>query len=132
MEGLVNAVMRSPLWPKIAMIFTYDEGGGFFDHVVPPVFDAYGAGMRVPTLIISPHAKPGHIEGTQYEHASVLKFIEAVFGLPTLASVNHRFDAATPVGGNYQAAAAGASAGPPAPPRDGRGDIGSLLECFAF
>jgi hypothetical protein len=53
-----------------------------------------------------------------------------VFGLPTRASVNHLFDTSTPTGGNYEAAT-GAS-GPPAPPRDGRGEIGNLMECFAF
>src|SRR5450759_5986094 len=79
----------------------------------------------------SPHGRSPHLEPKLYEHSSVLKFIEAVFGLPTLASVNHTFDAATPVGSNYQAAG-GAAAGPPAPPRDGRNEIGNLMECFAF
>src|SRR5262249_58187901 len=71
-------------------------------------------------------------EGRLYEHTSILKFIEAVFGLPTLASINHLFDSSTPVGSNYQAAATGAAAGPPPPPRDNRTDIGNLLECFTF
>jgi hypothetical protein len=62
---------------------------------------------------------------------STLKLLEAVFELPTLASVNHAFDAATPGGANYQAANGG-PAGPPAPPRDGRSDIGNMLECFSF
>ena len=62
----------------------------------------------------------------------MLKFIERIFGLPTLASVNHRFDTATPVGGNYQAAAPGATSGPPAPPRDDNEAIGDLFECFTF
>jgi phospholipase C len=52
-------------------------------------------------------------------------------GLPTMASVNHTFDVATPVGSNYEAAG-GAAAGPPTPPRDGRGEIGNLIEYFAF
>jgi phospholipase C len=54
-----------------------------------------------------------------------------VFGLPTLASVNHQFDTATPGGANNQAAG-GSAAGPAAPPRDGRSDIGNLMECFTF
>ena len=131
-EQLITALMDSSAWASSAYILTYDEAGGYFEHVAPPQLDAFGLGIRVPTWVISPWAKPSHLEPTLYEHTSVLKFIEAVFGLPTLASVNHMFDAATPVGGNYQAAAPGATAGPPAPPRDGRGDIGSLLECFAF
>jgi phospholipase C len=55
-----------------------------------------------------------------------------VYGLRTLASVNHLFDAGTPTGGNYQAAAPGASIGPPAPPRDGSSQVGDLFDCFTF
>jgi len=131
-EQLITALMDSSVWESSAYILTYDEAGGYFEHTPPPQLDAFGLGIRVPTWVISPWAKPRHLEPTLYEHTSVLKFIEAVFGLPTLASVNHMFDSATPVGGNYQAAAPGASAGPPAPPRDGRGDIGNMLECFTF
>ena len=87
--------------------------------------------MRVPTWVVSPLAKPGHLEPTLYEHTSILKFIEAVFGLPTLASVNNRFDSSTPGGSNNEASG-GQAIGPKAPPRDGRSDIGNLMECFAF
>jgi phospholipase C len=131
-EQLVSALRESAAWDSSAYIITYDEHGGYFDHAVPPQLDAYGLGVRIPTWIISPWAKPGHIEGTTYELSSILKFIERVFDLPTLASVNHQFDTATPVGGNYQAAAEGATSGPPAPPRDGRTEIGDLFECFTF
>ena len=131
-QDLVTALRQSSAWSSSAYIITYDEAGGYFDHVAPKQLDAYGLGIRVPTWVISPYAKPGHLEGTLYEHSSILKFIERIFGLPTLASVNHRFDAGTPVGGNYQAAAPGATVGPPAPPRDGRKDIGDLMECFTF
>jgi phospholipase C len=131
MEQIITTLMRSSLWSSTAMILTYDEGGGFFDHVAPPVFDAYGAGIRVPTLVISPYAKRGHLEGTLYEHSSVLKFLQTVFGLPTLASIDHEFDDQTPIENN-QAAAPGAESGPPAPPRDGRTEIGDLTECFDF
>jgi phospholipase C len=68
---------------------------------------------------------------TVYEHTSTLKLIEAVFGLPTLASINHLFDQATPGGPNNEAAGGG-PAGPPAPPRDGIAGIGNMLECFDF
>jgi phospholipase C len=100
--------------------------------VSPPQVDAFGLGVRIPTWVVSPWAKAGHIELTTYDLTSILKFIERVFGLPTLASVNHLFDTATPVGGNYQAAAPGETSGPPAPPRDNRTDIGDLFECFSF
>jgi phospholipase C len=129
-QQLVTALWDSSAWSSSAYIITYDESGGYFDHVAPPRLDAYGLGFRVPTWVISPFARKAHLEGTRYEHSSILKFIEAVFGLPTLASVNHRFDAGTP--GTNNDAAGGQPVGPPAPPRDGRCDIGNLLECFEF
>jgi phospholipase C len=131
-EELVTALRASSAWDSSAYLITYDEHGGYFDHVAPPQIDAFGLGVRIPTWVISPWAKPGHIEKTTYDLTSILKFIERVHGLPTLASVNHRFDTGTPVGGNYQAARAGATSGPPAPPRDNRGEIGDLFECFRF
>jgi phospholipase C len=125
-QELITALMQSSAWNSSAYILTYDEAGGYFDHMRPQKLDAFGLGIRVPTWVISPWAKPGHLEPKLYEHSSILKFIEAVFGLPTLASVNHSFDASTPTGFNYEAG------GAPAPPRDGRSEIGSLMECFAF
>ena len=130
-QDLITALQASTSWSSSAYILTYDESGGYFEHVASPQLDAYGLGIRVPTWVISPYAKPRHLEGTLYEHSSILKFIEAVFGLPTLASVNHAFDTSTPGGGNNEAAN-GQAAGPPAPPRDGRREIGNLLECFDF
>lgn len=131
-EECVAALRDSSAWDSSAYLITYDEHGGFFDHVPPPTVDAFGLGMRVPTWVISPWAKPGHIEGTTYDFGSILKFIERTFGLPTLASVNRRFDLATPVGADYEAAAPGALAGPPAPPRDGSPMTGDLRECFTY
>lgn len=130
-QQLITALQESSAWESSAYILTYDEAGGYFDHVAPPQFDAYGAGVRVPTWVISPHAKKSHLETTVYEHTSTLKFIEAVFGLPTLASVNHRFDESTPGGPNNEASG-GQPTGPPAPPRDDRPEIGNLMECFTF
>jgi phospholipase C len=127
-QRLISALMQSQFWASSAYVLTYDEAGGFFDHVPPPVFDAYGAGIRVPTWVISPFAKPGHLEATLYEHSSILKFLETVFGLPPLASINHQFDVQTPGANND--AANGQPFGPPAPPRDGRADIGDLTQCF--
>ncbi len=129
-KAFLKALMNSSYWKTAAYIFTYDEGGGFFDHVAPPVFDAYGAGIRVPTWVISPYAKPKYLSPVQCEHGSILKFVEAIFGLPTLASINHQFDVQTP--GLNNDAANGQTFGPPAPPRDGRSDIGDLLDCFRF
>jgi phospholipase C len=129
-QRLIEALRSSPQWQRSAYVLTYDQSGGFFDHVAPPQLDAFGLGFRVPTWIISPLAKCAHLEPALYEHASILKLIERVFGLPTLASVNRRFDRATPVGPDYEAVT-GRRAGPPAPPRDGLTAIGDLGECFA-
>jgi phospholipase C len=133
-EELVTALRHSSAWSSAAYLITYDEHGGYFDHVPPPQIDDFGLGIRVPTWVISPFAKPGHIESTVYDATSILKFIERVFGLPTLASVNHLFDERTPAGSNYEAAASGATFGPPAPPRDGLPNsvLGDLFECFTF
>lgn len=128
---LITALRHSPQWASSAYILTYDEHGGFFDHVAPPVVDSYGLGIRVPTWVISPHAKKRHLEPAIYEHSSILKFLERLFNLPTLASVNHRFDERTPGGPNNQAAS-GYKFGPPAPPRDGLDVIGDLMQCFKF
>ena len=125
-QELVDGLRNSSSWSTSAYIHTYDEAGGYFEHVAPPQVDAYGLGIRVPTWIISPYAKPRHLEPTVYDHTSTLKFIETVFKLPTLASVNHDFDLGTPTGGNYEAG------GAPNPPRDGMASIGNLMECFAF
>jgi phospholipase C len=130
MGRVINALINSQCWYSSALFFTYDEGGGFFDHVAPPQVDAYGLGLRVPTLVISPWARRGYVSGQLYEHASILKFIERRFNLPTLASVNHQFDASTP--SKYNDAANGHTSGPPAPPRDGLAQIGDFYEAFDF
>jgi phospholipase C len=80
----LNALMNGPNWSSSAVFLTYDDFGGFYDHVPPPDIDVYGLGPRVPLLIISPYAKQGYISHTQYELSSVLKFAEEVFGLPSL------------------------------------------------
>lgn len=94
----VNAVMQGPDWNSTAIFIMWDDFGGFYDHVPPPAAeDFYGLGERVPFLIISPYAKPGYISSTQYEAASVLKFVEERFGLPPLtardAGANDMLDA---------------------------------------
>ncbi len=82
----LNALMQSPYWANTAVFLTWDDFGGFYDHVPPPPVDLFGLGLRVPFLIISPFAKPGNISHTQYEFASVLKFIETRFGLAALTA----------------------------------------------
>ena len=83
-KHVINAVMSSPFWNSTAIILTWDDYGGFYDHVPPPQIDKYGLGFRMPTLIISPYAKPGYIDHSQYQFESMLKFIEWRFNLPAL------------------------------------------------
>jgi len=83
----MNAIMQGPDWNSTAVFIMWDDFGGFYDHVPPPpAEDQYGLGERVPFLIISPYAKPGYISSTQYEAASILKFVEERFGLPPLTA----------------------------------------------
>jgi acid phosphatase len=87
---LVQAVQNSPIWPHAVIIVTYDEHGGRWDHVPPPVIDRWGPGLRVPAVIISPFTKKGFIDHTQYETVSILKFIETRWGLPPLDERDRR------------------------------------------
>ena len=77
--SVVNAVMKSPNWSSSAIFISWDDWGGFFDHVVPPVVDGNGYGIRVPGLVISPYAKQGYIDGQTLSFDAYLKFIEDVF-----------------------------------------------------
>jgi len=81
---LVNAIMNSPYWKDTAIIVTWDDYGGFYDHVAPPKVDKYGYGFRVPGLVISPYARAGFIDHTQFDFTSPLKLIETRFNLPPL------------------------------------------------
>jgi phospholipase C len=83
---VVNALMKSPYWQNTALVLTWDDYGGFFDHVAPPQVDQYGFGPRVPTIIISPYAHAGTIDHTPYEFCSVLHFIENRFKVPPLTA----------------------------------------------
>jgi len=82
----INAIMQGPAWNSTVIFVTYDDFGGFYDHVPPPQVDQNGLGPRVPLLIISPFAKPGYISHTLYEHSSMLKFIETRYHLPSLTA----------------------------------------------
>lgn len=84
---LVNDVLNGPNGKDAVIIITYDENGGFWDHVAPPVIDKkWGPGTRVPAIIISPFAKKGYVDHTQYETVSILSFIEKRWGLAPLAT----------------------------------------------
>ncbi|HEV3227962.1 MAG TPA: alkaline phosphatase family protein [Solirubrobacteraceae bacterium] len=76
---LVNAIMRSPDWKSTAIFVSWDDWGGFYDHVSPPAVDQNGYGLRVPGIVISPYAKQGYIDHQTLSHDAYLKFIEDVF-----------------------------------------------------
>jgi phospholipase C len=80
----LSAVMRSPDWNTTAIFITWDDFGGFYDHVPPPAVDRFGFGPRVPLLIVSPYARPGYVSHTQYEFSSLLRFAEERFNLAPL------------------------------------------------
>jgi phospholipase C len=77
--GLINAIMRSPDWSSTAIFLSWDDWGGFYDHVVPPVADQNGYGLRVPGIVISPYARQGYIDHQTLSHDAYNKFIEQDF-----------------------------------------------------
>jgi phospholipase C len=102
-HGVVEAVLQSPAWPRTLLIYTYDEHGGYYDHVPPPAaippdsippalaatdapggYDIYGP--RVPAVVVSPYAKPNSVTDVVHDHTSVLATIEAKWNLPALTA----------------------------------------------
>lgn len=83
---LVKAVQQSRFWNDSVIIITYDENGGRWDHVAPPMVDSWGVGTRVPGIIVSPFTQGGIIDSNQYETVSILKLIERRFDLQPLSA----------------------------------------------
>jgi len=100
-RAIYEEAIASPLWPELAMIVTYDESGGFFDHVAPPsacppspdqaAFDQLG--IRVPLVVVSPYARASYVSHVVHEHASILRFIELLNGIPALTARDANADA---------------------------------------
>ena len=84
--ALVNSVMEGPDWDHTAIFISWDDWGGFYDHVVPPRIDALGDGIRVPGLVISPYAKQGFVDHSTYSVVSWLKLIEERYGIPPMTT----------------------------------------------
>ena len=82
--GIISALQKWDAWKKTAIIITFDDNGGYWDHVAPPRIDRWGPGMRVPTIVVSPFAKKGYVDHTFYELTSILKLIEMRFRLEPL------------------------------------------------
>ncbi len=81
---IVNRIRSSSAWNDTLIIITYDEHGGRWDHVAPPVVDRWGPGSRVPTLVVSPFARKVYVDHTQYDTTSILKLIEETFDVAPL------------------------------------------------
>ena len=94
-HALLSRLEKSPQWGKMAVIVTYDENGGFWDHVAPPVRDRWGPGARVPTLVVSPFARKGFVDHASYETTSIIKLIETRFGLAPMTDADGKADAMT-------------------------------------
>lgn len=90
---VVNAIGQSKYWDKCAIIITWDDSGGYFDHVPPPQVDRFGLGFRVPALVVSPWAKKDFVDHNVYEHCSFLRLAEDTFGI---APMTNRDAAADP------------------------------------
>lgn len=85
-DQIVNPIGQSRYWPSAAVFVTWDDYGGFYDHVPPPQVDSEGYGFRVPCLVVSPFARAGFLDPVTNDHTSILKFVEHRFGLAPLAS----------------------------------------------
>jgi phospholipase C len=88
----INALMRSPDWEHTAIFLTWDDFGGFYDHVPPPHVDVYGYGPRVPLVVMSPYARPGFVYSATSDFSSVLRFVERLHQLPSLTARDRRAD----------------------------------------
>jgi phospholipase C len=91
MSTIYNAVTQSPAWPRTLLIFTFDEWGGFFDHVSPPAAndvkpEYQQRGFRIPCVLVSPFARRGRVDHGVYDHTSILRLIEWRFGLEPLST----------------------------------------------
>jgi len=93
MAAIVSALQASPQWPHMLIVVTYDEFGGQYDHVPPPEGDLLGPATRIPALIISPFAKRGFVDHTQYDTASFIRFVTNRFSLPILPGLTKRDNA---------------------------------------
>ncbi len=98
LADLIAHLEKSPQWPHMVVIVTYDENGGFWDHVAPPKGDRWGPGTRIPALIVSPYVKknadhPPYVDHTLYDTTSILLMITERFGLPMLPGLRQRVEA---------------------------------------
>jgi phospholipase C len=85
-KGIIDAIMRSSAWSSSAIVLTWSDWGGYYDHFVPPQVDRDGYGFRVPAIVMSPYSKRGYVDHTVADFTSILKMIERLHGLPPLTA----------------------------------------------
>jgi phospholipase C len=97
LAGVLDKLKASPQWKDMLIIVTYDENGGYWDHVPPPQgagwSDRWGPGTRIPALLIGPSVKRGFVDSTPYDTTSILKFITQRYGLEPLPGVRSQVGA---------------------------------------
>ncbi len=96
---VVDALRAGPQWDRMVVVITFDENGGWWDHVAPPKGDRWGPGTRVAALVISPHAKKGAVDHTIYDTGSIARLITRRFGLEKLPGLVEREQAMIAAGG---------------------------------
>ena len=96
---VVDALRKSPQWSKMLVVITFDENGGWWDHVAPPKGDRWGPGTRIPALVVSPHARHGEVDHTIYDTGSIARFITRRWGLDKLPGLVERERAMIAAGG---------------------------------
>lgn len=84
----INALMKSRYWKSTLIVLTWDDFGGFYDHIAPPRLNYISLGPRVPTIVISPYARPHGVDRSRMDFTSILKFIEQDFRLPALTGLD--------------------------------------------
>jgi phospholipase C len=101
-KSIVGAIQATQYWPSTVVFITWDDYGGWYDHVVPPQVDGHGLGFRVPLLMVSPLARHGYVDHTLSDHTSLMKFVERTFGLlPVTQRDASSSDLMDALNGNY-------------------------------
>ena len=90
--SVVNAIGNSQYWSNTAILVTWDDWGGWYDHVAPPIYNSYEYGFRVPLIVISPYAKAHYVSHKMHDFGSILRFVEDTFGLGGLGYADARAD----------------------------------------
>jgi len=99
LAAVVDALRASPQWERMLVVITFDENGGWWDHVAPPKGDRWGPGTRIPAVVVSPHARTGEVDHTIYDTGSIARFLTRRFGLEKLPGLAMREEAMIAAGG---------------------------------